>query len=144
MYYFEAATDCTVLLVSRELYEKSLAQDPALKDQIFENYMSHYIAATMHVYALEHSHAYDKRIYILHYLVVRLGELQPDGRTKINLRLCHQDIAEMVGITRETAAVELHKMKKLGLIDYDHFTYYVDMARLFRSRHGNEFDGVGL
>lgn len=130
MYYYEASSDCTVLAVPREDYYRMLQEHPTLKEQIFENYMSHYIAATMHVYALEHSHAQDKIIYILQYLTTRFGEDQPNGKTKINLRLSHQDIAEMVGITRETAAVELHKLKHKGYIEYQRFTYYVDVAKL--------------
>jgi CRP-like cAMP-binding protein len=55
---------------------------------------------------------------------------QPNGKTQIILRLSHQDIAEMVGITRETAAVELHKLKQKGYIDYQRFTYFVDVHRL--------------
>ena len=53
---------------------------------------------------------------------------------RIVLRLSHQDIAEMVGITRETAAVELHKLKRKGYIAYQRFTYYVDIAKLQKLR----------
>lgn len=130
MYYFEAASDSLILIVSKKEYQAAIETHPALRTQIYENYMSHYIAATMHVYALEHSHAKDKLIYILQYLTTRFGEKTPDGKTKINLRLSHQDIAEMVGITRETAAVELHKLKDTGYIDYQRFTYYVDIAKM--------------
>jgi CRP/FNR family cyclic AMP-dependent transcriptional regulator len=144
IYYFEALTDCVVLAVSRETYEHALVEHAELKEQIFQNYLSHYVAATMHVYALEHSYAQDKIIYILQYLVTRFGEKQPDGRTKIGLRLSHQDIAEMVGITRETAAVELHKLKNKGYIEYERFTYYVDADRLFHSDEGDEFGGLEL
>ena len=142
IYYFEAATECTVWAVDKADYEQTLSSNAELKDQILENYLAHYIAATMHVYALEHSYAQDKLAYILQYLVTRFGEKQPDGRCKICLRLSHQDIAEMVGITRETAAVELHKLKKKGMIDYERFTYYVATARLFRSERGDEFDSM--
>lgn len=142
IYYFEAATDCTVWAVEKADYEEAIAKHAELKDQILQNYLAHYIAATMHIYALEHSYAQDKLAYILQYLVTRFGEKQPDGRCKISLRLSHQDIAEMVGITRETAAVELHKLKKKGLIDYEKFTYYVDTPRLFRSERGDEFEGM--
>ncbi|QQS69239.1 Crp/Fnr family transcriptional regulator [Candidatus Saccharibacteria bacterium] len=144
IYYFEALTDCTVLAVSKEDYEHALATNLELKEQIFQNYMSHYVAATMHVYALEHSYAQDKLIYILQYLVTRFGEKQDDGRCKIGLRLSHQDIAEMVGITRETAAVELHKLKAKELIDYQKFTYIVDCDRLFHTDRGDEFDSLEL
>jgi CRP-like cAMP-binding protein len=142
LYYYEALTDCTVLAVSKEAYNQALATDIKLRDQVFHNYLSHYVAATMHVYALEHSHAQDKLVYILQYLVARFGEKQADGRHKIALRLSHQDIAEMVGITRETTAVELHRLKKKGYIDYQRFTYIVDVAKLVRAVGGDEFESV--
>lgn len=142
MYYYEALTDCTVLSVSKEDYVNALESDPLLKAQMFDNYMAHYIGATMHVYALEQSHAQDKLAYILQYLVARFGEKLPDGRFKINLRLSHQDIAEMVGITRETTAVELHRLKQKGLIDYQKFTYFIDRAKLVRTMGSDEFEGI--
>ncbi len=144
IYYFEAVTECTVLAVSKEDYNKALADHADLKDQIFKNYLSHYVAATMHVYALEHSYAQDKLLYILQYLITRFGERQSDGRCKIALRLSHQDIAEMVGITRETTAVELHKLKKKGIIDYQRFTYIVDTSVLFKTENGDEFESLAL
>lgn len=130
IYYYEAVTDCTVLAIKREDFLAALEKHDELKNQVLENYTSHYIASTMHVFALEHSHAQDKLIYILQYLTTRFGVKRPNGKTQIILRLSHQDIAEMVGITRETAAVELHKLKQRGLIDYRRFTYYVDVSKL--------------
>jgi CRP/FNR family transcriptional regulator len=130
IYYYEATTDCTILAVKREDFLNALEKNVDLKNQVLENYTSHYIASTMHVFALEHSYARDKLIYILQYLTTRFGMKQPNGKTQIILRLSHQDIAEMVGITRETAAVELHKLKQKGYIDYQRFTYFVDVHRL--------------
>lgn len=142
LYYYEALTDCTVLAVSKDEFNKAVQNDAALRDQVYANYLSHYIASTMHIYALEHSHAQDKLIYILQYLVARFGEKQPDGRHRIALRLSHQDIAEMVGITRETTAVELHRLKKKGYIDYQRFTYYVNVSQLVRAVGGDEFESI--
>lgn len=142
MYYYEALTDCVTVSVPRCEYEKAIVDDDKLLRQIFDNYMSHYIGSTMHVYALEQSHAQDKLAFILQYLVARFGEKMPDGRYKINLRLSHQDIAEMVGITRETTAVELHRLKAKGWIDYHKFTYIVDKAKLVRAMGSDEFEGI--
>ncbi len=138
IYNFEAMTDCAIMTLPKKEYLAALEMYPALKDQVFDNYMSHYIAAIMHVYALEHSYAQEKVAYILHYLATRFGERQPDGRVKIGLRLSHQDIAEMIGVTRETAAVELHRLKEQGYIQYQKFTYSIDLAKLL----GRQGEGV--
>ena len=142
LYYYEAVTDCTVLAVSKEDYHAEVQSNEKLRNQVLQNYIAHYVGASMHIYALEQSHAQDKLIYLLQYLVARFGVAEEDGRSKINLRLSHQDIAEMVGITRETTAVELHKLKKKGFITYQKFTYYVDVPKLIRSTGGDEFENV--
>lgn len=142
MYYYEAITDCVTISVPKSEYQKAIMDDDALHRQIFDNYMSHYIGSTMHVYALEQSHAQDKLSFILLYLVARFGQKTSDGRYKINLRLSHQDIAEMVGITRETTAVELHRLKAKGLIDYHKFTYIIDKTKLVRTMGSDEFEGI--
>ena len=142
LYYYEALTDCSVLSLPKADFKEALENSPALKDQVFQAYMAHYTSATMHIYALEHSHAHEKLVYILQYLVARFGEKQSDGLTKIELRLSHQDIAEMVGLTRETTAVELHRLKDKGLIDYQRFSYFVNVPLLVQATGSDEFENV--
>jgi CRP/FNR family transcriptional regulator len=45
------------------------------------------------------------------------GERTPAG-TVLNIRLLHQDIADMVGLTRETVTRVLDRMKKSGEIEF--------------------------
>jgi CRP-like cAMP-binding protein len=142
LYYYEALTDCAILSLPKTEFVEALSSDAALKDQVFQSYMAHYTSATMHIYALEHSHAQEKLVYILQYLVARFGEKQPNGLTKIALRLSHQDIAEMVGLTRETTAVELHRLKDKGLIDYQRFSYFVNVPLLVQATGSDEFENV--
>lgn len=142
LYYYEAVTDCSVLSLQRSEFVSALEQNAELKDQVFQSYMAHYTSATMHIYALEHSHAQEKLVYILQYLVARFGTKQANGLTKIDLRLSHQDIAEMVGLTRETTAVELHRLKAKKLIDYQRFSYYVNVPLLVQATGSDEFENV--
>lgn len=142
LYYYEALTECSVLTLPKTEFVAALEQNAPLKDQVFQSYMAHYTSATMHIYALEHSHAQEKLVYILQYLVARFGEKQSNGLTKIELRLSHQDIAEMVGLTRETTAVELHRLKDKGLIDYQRFSYYVNVPLLVQATGSDEFENV--
>jgi CRP/FNR family cyclic AMP-dependent transcriptional regulator len=144
LYYYEALNDSSVLSLPKPDFLSALSSDAALKDQVFQSYMAHYTSATMHIYALEHSHAQEKLVYILQYLVARFGEKQPDGLTKIELRLSHQDIAEMVGLTRETTAVELHRLKDKGLIDYQRFSYFVNVPLLVQATGSDEFENVAV
>jgi CRP-like cAMP-binding protein len=49
-------------------------------------------------------------------LLDKIGE--PDSRT-INIRLTHQDIANLVASSRETASLHMSDLKKNGIIAYD-------------------------
>jgi hypothetical protein len=52
----------------------------------------------------------------------------------LTLDLTHQDFANLTGLTRETAATELIKLKKLGVISYGKSTpYTVDLNKLMRT-----------
>jgi CRP/FNR family transcriptional regulator, cyclic AMP receptor protein len=144
LYYYEALTDSEVCCVPKNEFTTALERDDTLKENLFQAYMAHYISATMHIYALEHSHAQEKLVYILQYLVARFGEKQPNGLTKIGLRLSHQDIAEMVGLTRETTAVELHRLKSRKLISYQRFSYYVNVPLLVAVTGSDEFENIAV
>ena len=43
---------------------------------------------------------------------------------EITLELTHQDFANLTGLTRETAATELNKLKKQDVINYSKHTLY--------------------
>ena len=47
------------------------------------------------------------------------GQPDPDGGTRISLRLTHRDLAGMVGASRENVSRALGAFRKRGFIDYD-------------------------
>ncbi len=46
------------------------------------------------------------------------------------LELTHVVIADLVGLTRETTAIELNKLKKLGIVKYDSKEYVINKKKL--------------
>jgi len=56
------------------------------------------------------------RLYtLLETLAEKYGKDIPTGR-KIAIKLSHQELANLIGATRETVTFELNKMKKRGII----------------------------
>jgi CRP/FNR family cyclic AMP-dependent transcriptional regulator len=81
--------------------------------------------------ALLNLKARDKLVHTLHYLAQTHGQQVKGGMVKINLGLTQQDFANLIGITRETAATELNKLKKLGVVYYSPGVFYqVDMEKI--------------
>lgn len=144
MYYYSAFTDCTVYVVGKEELHRQITNNaPALKD-LFELFLARDVGASIHVHALEQSRAQDKIMRILQFLIIRFGKETTPGVFLINLRLTHQELANMVGLTRETTAVEVGRLKKRGVLTYEKSQYRINYDSLLRSTKEDEFKDVTL
>jgi CRP-like cAMP-binding protein len=132
LYYYEAFTpEVAVYAIEREEFVTFIKKRPELLFQELEHVLSDQIGGTLRLNALQHSRASDKLIYSLHYLALTYGKALPDNKIEILLDLTHQDFANLTGLTRETAATELNKLKKQGVIYYSkHSPYQLDRNQL--------------
>lgn len=125
VYYYEAFTDDVQLhTVPREDYVTFIKTHPDMMYAELERYVVDHLAKSMRLNALQHSRAGDKLIYTLHYLALSHGRRTSSQVVEITLNLTHQDFANLTGLTRETAATELNKLKHLGIISYGKNTPY--------------------
>lgn len=132
IYYHEAFTPLVRLaVVPREDYVNFISSKPELLYMELERYLVDQLGKSIRLNALQHSRASDKLLYTLHYLALSHGETIAPHKIKINLELTHQDFANLTGLTRETAATELNKLKHSGVINYGKGKPYVlDLAKL--------------
>lgn len=132
IYYYEAFTnDVSLYVVNREEYVEFIKKQPGLLFQELERYVTDQLGKSMRLNALQHSRASDKLMYTLHYLALSHGHNIGAQRIEITLDLTHQDFANLTGLTRETAATELNKLKHQGIINYSKNTpYQLDVAKL--------------
>ncbi len=131
VYYYEAFDSVEVYVLPREEYVGFIKKSPELLFQELEGYVSDEVGKTMRLNALQHSRASDKLVYTLHYLAMSHGKRLKPNLMEITLSLTHQDFANLTGLTRETTATELNKLKGLGVISYGkHSPYHVDIAKL--------------
>lgn len=133
IYYYEAFTDSVeVYTLDRAKYANFIKKSPELLYAELSRLLSDQLGTSMRLNALQHSKASDKLIYTLHYLALTHGDLV-NGKYKITLNLTHQDFANLTGLTRETAATELNKLKKLGYIDYGkNMPYILNLNKLLQ------------
>jgi CRP/FNR family transcriptional regulator len=125
VYYHEAFSDEVQLyLVPRAEYVDFVTSHPEVMLVELQRYVVDHLAKSMRLNALQHSRAGDKLIYTLHYLALSHGVRKSPTLVEITLSLTHQDFANLTGLTRETAATELNKLKHLGVISYGKHTPY--------------------
>ncbi|MEK3884883.1 Crp/Fnr family transcriptional regulator [Paenibacillus sp. PL2-23] len=73
----------------------------------------------------------DVRKKALH-LLVKLGQkfgMEEDGFHRIDMALSHQEIASMIGSTRETVTIALNELARQHLIKTGRMTIHVDLKR---------------
>jgi CRP/FNR family transcriptional regulator len=134
IYYYEAFSQEVVLyVVNREEYVTFVKSSPQLLAQELDRYITDQLGTSMRLNALQHSRASDKLLYTLHYLALSHGTTVAPQEIEITLDLTHQDFANLTGLTRETAATELNKLKHKGVITYGkHTPYRLSLAKLMQ------------
>lgn len=131
LYYYEALTDVELIHVPRDDYLQFLKRSPEELYLQLERMITDYLGSMMRLNALQHSRAADKLVYTLHYLALSQGKRISSEEVEILLNLTHQDFANLTGLTRETAATELNKLKNMGVISYGkHIPYRVKIKKL--------------
>lgn len=134
-YFYEAFTDCTVYAIPREELIKKVEENPEFTSRMLQRFMRLYVGASVHINALEQPRSRDKLVHLMHYLMMRFGEDISAKRARINLRLTHQTLANMLGITRETIATEIARLRNEKVLDYKQQTYIINKPALLQLRN---------
>jgi CRP/FNR family transcriptional regulator len=130
LHYYEAFTACVVYVVPKDAYQDFMSKNPEVVYKILGNFIGNHVGYMLQVHALEQSKASEKLLYTLHYLCIRFGRLVDENKIKIQLPLTQQELANFMGVTRETTAIELKKLEKRGIISYQRASYSVNSDRL--------------
>jgi CRP/FNR family transcriptional regulator, anaerobic regulatory protein len=138
-YYYEAFTDCELYFTPREDYQAFLKVHPDYEHQLFDQVVGRYIDYQMRVNALEQSKAADKVLLTLHFLARRFGHGLKSDLVQIQLPLTQQDMANFMGLTRETTGIELKKLERKGVVIVRRQNYVIHIDKL-KEILGEEYD----
>lgn len=132
LFYYDAITDCEIMTVPKSELVQAITKNPKVMSNVLALTMNEYTSLQLRITALEQSSAAEKIALTLYYLIFRHGEeTKPDIYT-INIKMTQSMIASLVGLTRESTAVNLKLLKKKGIVTYGNFNYTVNKASLER------------
>jgi len=117
-FYEVFSRQATLYCVDREAFIDFLKSHPEYLFKAMERQVNDELSQSMHINALQQSRASDKIIYTLHFLAISTGAVPEGQQLKLDVHMTHQDLANLTGLTRETTAVELNKLKREGLVSY--------------------------
>jgi CRP/FNR family transcriptional regulator len=128
-YFFSALTDVQAYAVRRSDLKAYLDNNYDALREVTQSLAVRLINTFHHLDAVGKARAEEKIIYSLYFLARRFSDAgQPPDR--VVLPLTHQDIASLIGLSRETATQELKKLKERGYIHYDKYSFVIHPEKL--------------
>lgn len=129
-YYYEAFSDCLLYRLPKADYLAFIKSNQAALFETLQLCIKRLVDQQMRINALGQSKASQKVLNIIHYMALYFGrDLRPDV-VEIPLPLTQQDIANCVGMTRETTNTELKKLVAQKIIFHRGQTYVVRTDKL--------------
>lgn len=142
-FFYDALTDCKVAYLDRKELLDTMKSTPESSNAILDYFATSYAASLIRINALEQPKARSKLLYTLYYLCHRhVKDINDKTAITIPINLTHQNFASLVGLTRETAAMELGKLKKQGIITYKQQKYTVNIKRLLEIIGEDGFENI--
>lgn len=144
LYYADAFTNCEVYAIPRQNLIDILTTNKDMLSFTLDRYINLYVGATLHISALEQTRAAEKLLRILQWLSLRFGKESKPNIFTIDIRLTHQDLAHMIGMTRETTAMELGKLRQQKVISYQNQRYILDVEKMHQVMGQDEFKALNI
>lgn len=124
-FYYEAYNRCRVRIVPRDDYNKYLRSDI---DSLYARHLRMTIQLMSmfdRIRALEQPRASGKVARTLLYMASRFGSVFGAQSTSSHLKITQQEIANLLGLSRETASAELRNLELKKLISHTRKNYTI-------------------
>jgi CRP-like cAMP-binding protein len=134
IYYYESMTTVTLCAMDADLLGQRVATQPSVYRTLLENAGMRLRSNIQFLENLRLHGAYSKTAHQLAYLGQQFGTKTPEG-IRIEMPLIHQDIADIIGTTRETVTASIIKLRKKKLIRTDRSILILDYDQLVREAY---------
>jgi CRP/FNR family transcriptional regulator len=130
LYYYEAYTDCTLGIVDKSEFMTKVTHDNEFSLSLMNFLITEHIGDGIRFNALEQPTSRQKLLYMIKTFCLTYGVDTAKDIVRITIPLRQQDIANFLGLRRETIALELSRLKKEGVLTYSRRHYTVMTNRL--------------
>ncbi len=129
-YYTEALTNIEVYLAPKEEFQKLIKANNEILFEITNRIITRFAGLLLRMEYSIFGNAYNKVAAIIILCAERFGIIKKNS-ILIQVPLTHQDIANLLGVARETVSIEMEKLQEKGLIGHlGKFLVIKDIQRL--------------
>lgn len=128
---FTAVTleDSVVTIISKESFVELLSTVPAIALTFIRLLSKRLASVERDLAEFGHTWSYHRLARVLLQLAEDYGKEVPNG-TLINVRLTHEDLANLIGTSRETVTTQLNRFTRMGLLKRDARRFIVGKSKL--------------
>lgn len=136
-YFYQSLTDAELqVLPSGELHDRIVSSR-----ELSNTYMS-YLAASnelimQQLEVMKNKKAFDKVLLSLPYLIEKSGKPVRPGIYELQLRLSHQEVADLTGVTRETTTTLIKQLEQKKILSQRRGAWQVNMSKLEEALESN-------
>lgn len=116
--FAEATSDTFVCIAKRETFFKTISEKPEVSVKLMAMLFDQLSQAQDYVVAMAGGDVLSKLKFKLSDLAKKYGESKGE-KVKINQRFTHEEIADMIGVSRETITKLLGTLRRRGIIEMD-------------------------
>ena len=115
-YYYETMSDAQLYALDMTTFTEATQKDPLVYKDLFSE-AGHHLKTCVHsIENISLGNTYARVAHELLFCAKEFGVAAPGG-VKLALPLTHQDIADILGTTRETVSKAIIKLRDKGVID---------------------------
>lgn len=116
-YFYQSLNDVNLKYLSRDLF-KEMMESSTENLTTYLAYMSASNLAIMkQLEVMKSKKAINKVLMLLPYLISKFGERIYPNAYRLKIKLSHQEIADLSGVTRETTTTLVKQLEKRGIIE---------------------------
>lgn len=116
-YYIETVTPCELYRAPKDEFLSFIKSNGDVLFELTKRVLIRLGGLLSRMEYLAFGNAYQKIASILHICAERFGE-ESGTNIIVQVPLTHKDVANFVGVTRETASIEIKKLERKGIITF--------------------------
>ncbi|EKD90263.1 MAG: hypothetical protein ACD_31C00055G0001 [uncultured bacterium] len=128
-YYFEALEKIEAIKAPVDKVIDFVKNDQEVLFDLTTRFSDAILGLTLRIETMAFEDAYNRIASLLYYLADKFGEVRED-KAIINMPLQHGDIANWVGLRRETVSRQFEKMQKTGILESKNKQLSINMQKL--------------
>jgi CRP-like cAMP-binding protein len=129
-YFYQTLCDTKVLVMPSDLLREKIDST----HEMLETYMTYLSASNEAIMTqlevMKNKKAIDKVEMLLPYLISKAGKKLRPNVYELQLRMSHQEIADLSGVTRETTTTLIKELENKGVIDQSHGRWIINTRKL--------------